>query len=362
MSIELIGLFAHRAGADGVASEAALFDTDFVQTLVRDYEDNDYDRVLIATTASWADSLTVAGYLSGVSRRLKFMIAHRPGFIAPTMAARMLATIDQLSHGRAGVHIITGANDVELQSDGDFLPKDDRYHRSAEYAQILRKIWNSTGPIDHEGAYYKFNKAHSKVKPIQPSIPIYWGGASGSALEMGASAADIYAFGIEPLERSRQLIDEVGSHAARLGRKVGFCVSAKVIVGETEKDAWRYAEEIRAQTVEKLQKAKGIAGVDLGANARRLEMNALPDLQDKRLWLGLNKVMGGRGHGVSLVGSGEQVADALLDYYDLGVRSFLFHGFDTPNDPKRYGASMIPALRAGAAARAASGQTAEPAV
>ena len=56
MTIEIIGLFTHRANASGVQSSVADFDTQFVQSLARDYEDNGYDRMLIATTASWADS------------------------------------------------------------------------------------------------------------------------------------------------------------------------------------------------------------------------------------------------------------------------------------------------------------------
>lgn len=354
MSIEIIGLFAGTAGADG-SSQSLVFDLDFVQQLVRDYEDNGYDRMLIANSASWADSLSVAAYISAITTKLRFMIAHRPGFIAPTMAARALATIDQLSGGRAGVHIITGASDPEMQSDGDFLPKAQRYFRSAEYAQILRDVWSAPDPIDHAGEYYRFNGQLSKVRPIQSSIPIFWAGASGAALETGASVADIYAFGIEPLARARALMDEVRGHAQGFGREIGFCVSAKVILGDTEEQAWRYADEIRQETAERIERVARSKDFDLGANARRAEMSELPDIEDERLWMVLNKLMNARGHTVSLVGTGEQVAEALLKYYDLGVRSFLFHGFDTENDPKRYGASMIPALRAGAAAREQAG-------
>jgi alkanesulfonate monooxygenase len=358
MSIELIGLFSHAPAGSGIASENAVFDLDFVGRLLRDYEKNDYDRMLIANSASWADSIPVAAYVAAVTTRLKFMIAHRPGFVAPTMAARMLATVDQVSGGRAGVHIITGANDVEMQADGDFLPKADRYHRSAEYAKIMREVWTASKPVDHDGPYYRFNQQNAKVRPIQGSIPIFWGGASGAALEAGASAADVYAFGIEPLDRSRKLIAEVRNFAKGFNRDIGFCVSSKIITAETEEGAWKYAHEIRDMMEERARAEAPPASADLGANARRLEMAKLPDIQDERLWMGLNKIVGGRGHTVTLVGAGEQVAEALLKYYDLGVRSFLFHGYDTPNDPDRYGKSMIPALRAGAAAREKAGRMA----
>ena len=351
MSVEIIGLFAHRAESDSLASAEAAFDTAFMKQLTEDYEHAGYDRMLIATSASWADSLSIASYLSGLTRSLKFLIAHRPGIVSPTAAARMLATIDQLSGGRVGVHIISGASDIELQSDGDFVVKDQRYKRSAEYAQVLRAIWTTREPFDHDGTFYRFNRGHSRVRPVQkPAIPIFWGGASGDALAMAASAADIYAFGIEPLDRTSALIETFRGHCHAAGRSVGLCLSSKIITGETEAEAWAYAQDLRSAALAKA-KAQGRVPAGLDVNERRREMLDMADVQDKRLWLGLNKAQGGTGHFVSLVGTGEQVADALLDYYDLGVRSFLFHGFDIANDPKRFGRSLIPALREGIARR-----------
>ncbi|MCJ9673276.1 MULTISPECIES: LLM class flavin-dependent oxidoreductase [unclassified Neorhizobium] len=354
MSAEIIGLFSHAADSEGIASPTAIFDIDFVKSHVRDYEDSGYDRLLIASSSSWADSISTAAYLGAISTRLKSMIAHRPGCISPTVAARMLATIDQLSNGRAGVHIISGDSDIEAQSDGDFLPKADRYYRSAEYAKILRDVWTADEPIYHDGEYYKFNGQKSKVRPVAKSIPIFWGGASGAALENCASVADVYAFVIEPLARTRELIAEVKGYAQRHNRNIGFCTSCKVIVGDTEEEAWRQAKEVSDRFAEKLVRAPN-AGANSAIDALRLQMATRPDVEDERLWMVLNK-MTGEIHRVTLVGTGEQVAETLLSYYDLGVRHFLFHGYDTPNDPKRYGKVLIPALRAGIAKREAAGE------
>ncbi|MFX8039865.1 LLM class flavin-dependent oxidoreductase, partial [Acinetobacter baumannii] len=90
-----------------------------------------------------------------VAPRLGLMIAHRPGFTAPTLAARQFATLDQLTGGRVAVHIITGGDDAEQRQDGDFLTKDERYARTDEYLGILRRIWTATEPFDHQGTYYR---------------------------------------------------------------------------------------------------------------------------------------------------------------------------------------------------------------
>ena len=63
---------------------------------------------------------------------------------------------------------------------------------------------------------------------------------------------------------------------------------------------------------------------------------------DKRLWTGIAQLVGGGHNSTALVGTPEQVADALLDYYDLGVRNFLIRGFDPLNDAQEYGKALLP--------------------
>ncbi len=84
------------------------------------------------------------------------MLAHRPGFVAPTLAARQLATLDQFSDGRLAVHIISGGEDAEQQRDGDFLTHDERYARTDEYLDVVRRTWTSEAPFDHQGRFYRF--------------------------------------------------------------------------------------------------------------------------------------------------------------------------------------------------------------
>ncbi|MFZ2386878.1 MAG: alkanesulfonate monooxygenase, partial [Polaromonas sp.] len=66
---------------------------------------------------------------------------------------------------------------------------------------------------------------------------------------------------------------------------------------------------------------------------------------DKRLWTGMAALTGAKGNSTALVGTPEQVADALLDYYDLGISTFLIRGFDPLEDAKDYGRSLIPLTR-----------------
>lgn len=115
---------------------------------------------------------------------MKFLLAHRPGFISPTLAARKLATLDHYTGGRLLVHIITGGRNAEQRRDGDYLTHDERYARTDEYLDILRNVWTRREPFSHDGTYYRFDNAFSELKPLQASgIPISFGGASEHVLD-----------------------------------------------------------------------------------------------------------------------------------------------------------------------------------
>ena len=159
-----------------------------------------------------------------VTQRLKFLLAHRPGFVSPTLAARKLATLDHFSQGKVAVHIITGSSDAEQHRDGDWLDHDTRYRRTDEYLDIMRQVWTSAEPFDYEGEFYRVKNAFSNVKPQQkPHMPIYFGGASGAAVAVGAKYSDVYAMWEEPLAAIRQRIS--------LHRKVSIVLITRLIYG-----------------------------------------------------------------------------------------------------------------------------------
>lgn len=356
MPCEIVGLHFH-AGSSEVHPLKGVYDPVFVRECAIAHEQAGFDRVLIGQTATWPDGLAAAGHIAAVTTRLKFMVAHRPGFVAPTMAARMFATLDQLSGGRAGVHIITGASDIETQADGDFLTKEQRYRRSREYVDILRDMWTSEAPIDHDSDTYRFNGGFAAVKPVQPAIPIFWGGGSDLAIELGTQVADVYALGPDTLERTAAMVRRIKAAAALHGRNPGISMSMRVVVGDTEKAAWEKADHV-LQTVVDYQTRIGNIGRDKGPNdpgktfARK--MTELGARTDERLWTSITQATEGRVHATGLVGTAQQVADALMTYYDVGVDRFLLNGFFTLDDVALFGKELIPLIREGVAARDAA--------
>ncbi|MFZ4285031.1 LLM class flavin-dependent oxidoreductase [Variovorax sp. HJSM1_2] len=354
MSLEFIGYIGTQHSSEIIDAPRSGLDLAHVEQAARIHEQGGFDRALVAFHSTSPESILVAAHAASVTQRLGFMVAHRPGFTQPTLAARQLATLDVITGGRSAVHIITGGNEVEMRQDGSFIDKEERYARSDEYLQVLRKVWTSTQPFDHQGRFYRYEQAFSHVRsPQAPHIPVYFGGSSDAAIEVAGRHADVYALWGETHEQVRETVARVRAAAAKHGRTIRFSLSLRPILADTEAAAWARAEHILEQARAlaarngKLNKA---APLNVGSQ-RLLAAAAQGDRLDKRLWTGIAGLLGAQGNSTALVGTPEQVADALLDYRDLGISTFLIRGFEPLADALAYGRDLLPLVRAQALSR-----------
>jgi len=361
MSVEFIGFVGNRNQSETMPASGPVIDLAHIQAAAAVHENGGFDRVLFAFNAASPESILVAQHVAAVTERLGLMIAHRPGFNAPTILARQLATLDHISHGRVAVHVITGGSDQELQADGDHTTKAERYARTSEYLDIVRAEWTASAPFDYEGKFYRVNGALSSVKPYQPGgIPVYFGGSSDEAIAVAGKHADIYALWGETYDQVRETIARVRAAAAAHGRSPRFSLSLRPIIADTEAEAWARAERILEQA-RALQEAAGFTRpveVPNEGSRRLLAAAAQGARVDKRLWTAIAALGGARGNSTSLVGTPDQVADAMLDYHRLGITTFLIRGFDPLFDAYLYGRDLIPRVRALVAAEARIDQAA----
>jgi alkanesulfonate monooxygenase len=354
MPIRIIGMI----GASPPSGDATLhvleggLSPDYVTQFARAHDAAGFDLALVGYTSSSAEGFLVALHAAARTEKLGYLIAHRPGFVAPTLMARKIATFDHLTGGRLAVHIITGKTDEEQHGDGDFTPKAERYRRAAEYLHLMRLAWSSTQPFDFDGEFYRVKGADSDVRALQQPHPLlFFGGASPGALEMGARHCDVYAIYAEPLATTRERMTAFCAQAAAFGRTVGFNVSVRPIIAAHEGEAWDKANRILAAMTGKKgwSRQENAAGPVDNAGKRLMGFALERDTHDERLWMGIARATGALGNTSCLVGTPEQVADAMLKYYTLGVDSFLIRGFDPFNDTVEFGRELIPRLKAGAA-------------
>jgi len=296
----------------------------------------------------------VAAYAAAHTDRLSFLVAHRPGFVAPTLAARTFATLDQFTGGRIAVHIITGGSDAEQRRDGDHLSKDERYDRTDEYLDVVKQAWTAAAPFDYQGRYYQVEDFHADVRsPQQPRIPVYFGGSSEAAYRVGGKHADVYAPWGEPLAETAEQIASVRAAAAAAGRSEPprISVSFRPILGPTEELAWERAHQILATTQANLAAFKGQWRWPAGTepqnrgSQRLLAAAAKGELHDRALWTPLASATGAGGNSTALVGTPDTVARALLDYVDIGVTTLLIRGYDPYDDAIDYGRHLLPLVR-----------------
>jgi alkanesulfonate monooxygenase len=348
--IGMIGVTPPTSDATLHVIEGGLSPT-YVAQFARAHEESGFDLVLIGYSSSSAEGFLVALHAAAHTERLGYLIAHRPGFVAPTLMARKVATFDHLTNGRLAVHIITGKSDEEQQGDGDFSPKTERYLRAAEYLELMKLTWASEEPFDFSGEFYRVKGAASDVRPLQKPHPmLFFGGASEGALAMGAKLCDVYAIYAEPLASTRQRIASFRAQAAAFGRIPGFNISLRPIIAAREADAWDQANRIlTAMTGKKgWSRQEAAAGPVDNAGKRLMEFAMEQDVHDERLWMPIARATGALGNTSCLVGTPEQVAQAILKYYTLGVDSFLIRGFDPLNDAVEFGRELIPRIKQGA--------------
>ena len=345
MPVEMIGWIAPRVSSEIIPPSGPPFNATVIAETARIHEQAGFDRVLIGYFSHAPDGFLIGAHAATVTHRLQFLLAHRPGFMAPTVAARKLATLDHLSGGRTAVHLITGGNDAEQARDGDFTDHDARYRRTHEYGTLLKRTWTAPAPFDHQGEFYRLVGAHADIRCQQvPHIPIYGGGGSPAAIGALAPIVDVYMLWGEPLKATAAFMEEVCTVARQAQRRLTFSLSTRPILGRTDGEAWDRARRIL--TTITAQQAGTVPTPQNAGSQRLLEAAAAQQVHDSCLWMALAVATGARGNSTALVGTPETVAQALVAYYDLGATSLLIRGYDPLTDAVEYGRELIPRVRA----------------
>ncbi|WP_028229588.1 FMNH2-dependent alkanesulfonate monooxygenase [Paraburkholderia ferrariae] len=313
-----------------------------------------YEGVLLPTGRSCEDAWVVASSLIAATRRLKFLVAIRPGLSSPGLSARMAATFDRLSNGRLLINVVTGGDSAELEGDGLFVDHDTRYEITDEFLHIWRKLLaasHTNEAIDFDGKHLGSKGGKALYPPVQhPHPPLWFGGSSPAAHDMAGEHIDTYLTWGEPPEAVAKKIADIRQRAAAHGRTIRFGVRLHVIVRETEEEAWADAERLISrlddETIARAQSAFGkmdsegqrrMAALHGGKRGTRKELEVYPNL-----WAGVGLVRGGAG--TALVGNPEQVAARMKEYADLGIETFILSGYPHLEESYRFAELVFPLL------------------
>lgn len=302
---------------------------------------------LLPTGRSCEDAWILASTLVTHTKKMRFLVAIRPGLMSPGVAARMAATFDRISGGRLLINVVTGGDPVELAGDGLHLSHDDRYKLTDEFLTVWRQI--AGGEISNfEGDYLNIKEGKILFPNVQkPYPPLWFGGSSPIAQEIAAKHVDVYLTWGEPPAQVAEKISSVKRLAEAQGRTLRFGIRLHVIVRETESQAWDAANNlIRYVDDEAINKAQqAYSRMDSVGQKRMKELhNGSREALEisPNLWAGIGLVRGGAG--TALVGDPDTVAKRMQEYTDLGIDTFIFSGYPHLEEAYRVAELLFPRL------------------
>ncbi len=331
-------------GATTAQREVSL---DYLTQVAKAAEQVGFDGVLTPTGTFCEDAWLSTAALIGATQRLRFLVAFRPGFISPTLAAQQAATFQRLSGNRLMLNVVTGGSNIEQKRFGDHLDKDSRYERCDEFLQVLRGAWNPDG-FDFDGKHFQVEDARV-LDPSVPLPPIFFGGSSDAGLRIAARQADVWLMWGEPPANAAAELAKIRERAAAEGRDVKFGIRFHTITRDRAADAWAQADRlldaITDEMVDESQKVIAAQSDSVGqARMRALHGGRKEDLVvSPNLWAGFGLVRGGAG--TALVGSHEEVAERMAEYHEMGFDHFIMSGQPHLEEAWWFGEGVIPLLR-----------------
>ena len=365
MPVEFLGAGYGNPSTETTPLVGPVWDPGYTREIARAHEASGWDHVLFPYASDGPDPAQAAAWAAAHTDRIQLRVAHRPSVSAPTFAAKTFATLDTASGGRVTVHLIAGGLTSDQRAEGDDLDKDARYDRLADYADVLLRSWTSDRPFSHTGPYYRTEDFLLRAKPTGRRPGLSAGGASRRALEVGARVADVFAFFGEPLAATADQVSLLRALAAEAGRPTPrLQIAFRPIVAATDEEAWAKAHAIRAR-IDQLSGPRPVATLteaplrpgalpENTANLRLAQLAASGERHDRALWTPTVAGAGGLPtSATALVGSYRTVADALLDYVDLGFEIFGLRGYDLVADAVEFGDHVIPLVHAAVAEREA---------
>ncbi|TXN23133.1 MULTISPECIES: dimethylsulfone monooxygenase SfnG [Methylobacterium] len=322
------------------------WDADYNRKLAQIAEKAGFDYALtqIRFTAGYGaeyqhESVAFSHALLAATSRIKVIAALLPGPWHPTLAAKQIATISQLTEGRIAINLVSGWFSGEFRAIGEpWLDHDERYRRSEEFITALRGIWTQDN-FTYRGDFYRYTNYTLKPKPADPQPEIFQGGSSRAARDMAARVSDWYFTNGNTPEGIKAQVDDLQAKAAANNHSVKIGVNAFVIVRDTEEEAQAVLQEIIDNADPDAVKAFGHEVKNAGKASPEGEGNwAKSTLTDL--------VQYNDGFKTNLIGTPDQVAERIVNLKEVGVDLALLAFLHFQEEVAYFGEHVIPRVRA----------------
>ncbi|WP_260955892.1 dimethylsulfone monooxygenase SfnG [Pseudomonas citri] len=303
----------------------------------------DYALTQIRFTAGYGaeyqhESVAFSHALLAATTRLKVIAAVLPGPWTPSVLAKQIATIDNLTNGRVAINVVSGWFKGEFTAIGEpWLEHDERYRRSEEFISALKGIW-TTDNFTFRGDFYRFRDYTLKPKPLQQHPEIFQGGSSRAARDMAARVSDWYFTNGNTVEGVKAQVDDIQAKAAANQHKVKVGVNAFVIARDTEEEARAVLAQIIDQADPEAVNAFGDAAKQAGQASPEGEGNwAKSSFEDL--------VQYNDGFKTNLIGTPQQIAERIVALKAAGVDLVLAGFLHFQEEVEYFGRKVLPLVR-----------------
>jgi FMN-dependent oxidoreductase (nitrilotriacetate monooxygenase family) len=298
----------HAAGWRYPGSRAdGAYDIGFIQDVTRLVEAAKFDFLFLGdrlftdpalaktnpAQMSRLEPFTAASAIAAATSKIGIVATANPTYYDPYNLARLLASLDHLSHGRASWNLVTGADAMAASnfSRSEHWETEKRYDWADEFVDVVRALWDSfeddafvtdpvsgvyldeskIHPIDHHGRYFDVAGPLNLARPPQGQVVLLHAGTSDRSRELGAREADVIFAGGGAVETAREYYADVKQRAARYGRgahEILILPSLSVIVAETRGEANEIRDRLDSLLPVAQDRADARAG-SLGQAARK---------------------------------------------------------------------------------------------
>lgn len=281
----------------------------------------------------YLDAWTSAAALAALTSKIEIITAIKPYLYNPVILAKQALGIEEISDGRFSINVVNAWYKPELERIGvGFADHDERYAYGTEWLTIVKSLLSGK-KTTFKGKYFNVKNAIlNPASPVRERPKIYVGGESEQARDLVAQLGDVWFINGQPIESVKYLIDSVRQRS-RAGEPVKFGLSAYVIARPSEEEAqeelakaWEYAERDKEHLIQLIKNADSKA--------------VMFQTFAKYPHVGTN---GGTAAG--LVGSYDQVAERIIDFYRIGIDLFMLQFQPFENEMERFAEEIMPRVK-----------------
>jgi pyrimidine oxygenase len=320
----LDGLWKQNLAAAIAAEDAGL---DFVMSMGK-------WRGFGGETNHWGTSLesvTLMAAIAQATTRIKVWATVHPLLQNPAVAAKMIATLDHISGGRAGLNIVAGAYQAEFDQMGAWdaaLDHDDRYALAEEWTALVKRLWSEPS-VTHQGRFFQLKDCVSDPKPLsRPRPDLICAGMSERGFRFAVREADACFIGGHTADERRDASRRAHALAAEFGRTIKTYAMCTVVHADTDAAAEALVDRYRA-------------GVDMGAVIEMLKHWGVPPER-----LAETAERQGAFMTQTVVGSPSTCREQIETFLDHGELDGLMLIFpDYQEGLAMFGAEILPVLR-----------------